>query len=40
MASRRRGRPQSELTQEGSANFMDALRKIACAMREQAAAAH
>ena len=40
MASRGRGRPQAVPTPEGPSEFMDTLREMAYAMREQAAAAH
>ena len=39
MASGRRGRPRTEPVQEGPADFMDTMREMAHAMREQAAAA-
>ena len=40
MASGRRGRPRIAPALEDSVDFMDAMREMAHAMREQAAAAH
>ena len=40
MASERRGRPHTTLAQEDPADFMDMMREMAHAMREQAATAH
>ena len=39
MASGRRGRPRTTPAQEESTEFMNAMREMAYAMREQAAAA-